>query len=194
MTGDAADRLDRRGFFTRGLQRAVQQAVDAFADRLAPESFIRPPGALPEPAFVAACTRCGECIGVCPVQAIRALPASAGLAAGTPALDVAATACVMCETMPCAAACPTPALEVPPWGWRDVRMARVTIDPARCITWRDVECGICARVCPVGPDALRMDDRGRPVVGAACTGCGQCISACVTGPSSIAATPLETMA
>jgi ferredoxin len=27
------------------------------------------------------------------------------------------------------------------------------------------------------------------VVGAACTGCGQCIAACVTTPSSLAATP-----
>lgn len=192
MTEDGG-RLDRRGFFTRGLQRALQEAVDAFADRLAPASHIRPPGALPEPAFVGACTRCGACISACPVQAIRPLGAAHGLASGTPVLDVAATACIMCETMPCAAACPTPALEVPPWGWRDVRMAVVSVDASRCITWRDVECGICARVCPVGEDALRLDDRGRPMVGAACTGCGQCISACVTAPSSIVVTPPETL-
>jgi ferredoxin-type protein NapG len=128
------------------------------------------------------------------VQAIRPLPQSEGLAGGTPALDVAMTACIMCETMPCTAACPTPALDLPPWGWRDVRMADIAIDTARCIAFRDVECGICVRVCPVGPDALALDDRGRPVVGAACTGCGQCIGACVTAPSSIAAEPLELLA
>ena len=186
-----SDRLDRRGFFAQGLQRALREAVGAFSERLAPVSHVRPPGALPEPAFVAACTRCGECTTACPVHAIRPLPSSAGLAAGTPALDVDVTACIMCETMPCAQVCPTPALEVPPWGWRDVRMAEVMVDQGRCITWRDVECGICVRVCPVGEDALKLDDRGRPVVGAACTGCGQCIAACVTTPSSLTATPME---
>jgi MauM/NapG family ferredoxin protein len=194
MPSDDSSRIDRRGFFSRGFQRAVQEAVEAFAGRVAPGRHVRPPGALPEPAFLGACTRCGACTDACPVQAIRPLPQSEGLAGGTPALDVAITACIMCETMPCAAACPTPALDLPPWGWRDVRMAEITIDAARCIAFRDVECGICVRVCPVGPDALALDDRGRPVVGAACTGCGQCISACVTAPSSIAAEPLELLA
>lgn len=189
-----SDGLDRRGFFTRGIQRAVQEVVDAFADRVAPGRYVRPPGALPEPAFLAACTRCGACTEACPPHAIAPLPRTHGLAAGTPALDVATTACLMCESMPCAQVCPTPALEVPSWGWRDVRMAALTIDTGRCITYRDVECGICARACPVGPEALRMDDRGRPVVGAACTGCGQCIGACVTAPSSIAAAPGELLA
>ena len=186
--------LDRRGFFTHGWRRALQEAVGAFSERMAPVAYVRPPGALPEPAFVAACTRCGACGEACPVHAIITLPSSAGLAAGTPTLDLSKQACIMCETMPCAAACPTPALDVPAWGWRDARIAKVAVDTTRCITWRDVECGICARVCPVGDEALKLDDRGRPVVGAACTGCGQCITACVTTPSSLTASPLEILA
>lgn len=196
MTGsdrpsDGGGPLDRRSFFSTGWKRAIREAVGAFSERVAPVQYIRPPGALPEPAFVAACTRCGECAKACPVQAITPLPSGAGLAAGTPVLQVDVTACVMCETMPCATVCPTPALEVPPWGWRDVRMARVVVDSERCIAWRDVECGICVRVCPVGVDALTLDDKGRPVIGAACTGCGQCLSACVTTPSSLVASPAE---
>lgn len=187
-------KLDRRGFFSQGLRRALQEAVEAFGERVAPTRYQRPPGALPEPAFVAACTRCGACADVCPVHAIVKLAPSHGLAAGTPVLDVATTACIMCETMPCAAACPTPALDVPPWGWRDARVSVVRIDADHCITHRDVECGICVRVCPVGDDALKLDDRGRPVVGAACTGCGQCLNACVTTPSSLVAAPLEMLA
>ncbi len=185
--------LDRRAFFSQGLTRALREIVGAVEQKVVHAQYVRPPGALPEAAFLAACTRCGACADVCPVHAIAKLPSSAGLAAGTPTLDVAAMACIMCETMPCAAACPTPALEVPAWGWRDAKMAQVVIDESRCITYRDVECGICARVCPVGDDALKMDDRGRPVIGAACTGCGQCLNACVTTPSSLRAQPLEAM-
>lgn len=183
--------LDRRAFFTQGFTRALREVVGAVEQKVAGAKYVRPPGALPEAAFIAACTRCGACADVCPVHAISKLPPSAGLAAGTPTLDVATMACIMCETMPCAAACPTPALEVPPWGWRDARVARVEIDASRCITYRDVECGICARVCPVGEDALKMDERGRPVIGAACTGCGQCLNACVTTPTSLTAHPME---
>lgn len=190
---DSSGPLDRRSFFSQGLTRALREIVGAVEERVVRAQYVRPPGALPEAAFLAACTRCGECSAVCPVHAITKLPPSAGLAAATPVLDVAVTACIMCETMPCAAACPTPALEAPAWGWRDVQMAQVEIDASRCITYRDVECGICARVCPVGEDALKMDERGRPVIGAACTGCGLCLNACVTTPSSLTAQPLETL-
>jgi MauM/NapG family ferredoxin protein len=188
---DSSGPLDRRSFFSQGLTRALREIVGAVEQQVVRAQYLRPPGALPEAAFVAACTRCGACADVCPVHAITKLPPATGLAAGTPTLDVAVTACIMCETMPCAAACPTPALEVPPWGWRDAKVAQVEIDTSRCITYRDVECGICARVCPVGEDALKMDDRGRPVIGAACTGCGQCLNACVTTPTSLVARPLE---
>lgn len=188
---DSSGPLDRRSFFSQGLTRALREIVGAVEEKVVRAQYQRPPGALPEAAFLAACTRCGECSAVCPVHAITKLPPSAGLAAGTPTLDVAVTACIMCEEMPCAAACPTPALEVPAWGWRDAQVAKVEIDASQCITYRDVECGICARVCPVGEDALKMDDRGRPVIGAACTGCGQCLNACVTTPSSLRAHPLE---
>lgn len=188
---DSSGPLDRRSFFSQGLTRALREIVGAVEQKVVQAQYVRPPGALPEAAFLAACTRCGACADVCPVHAITKLPPSAGLAAGTPTLDVAVTACIMCETMPCAAACPTPALDVPAWGWRDAKMAQVEIEVSRCITYRDVECGICARVCPVGEDALKMDDRGRPVIGAACTGCGQCLNACVTTPTSLVARPLE---
>lgn len=189
---DSPGPLDRRAFFSQGLSRALREIVGAVEQKVVQAQYVRPPGALPEAAFLAACTRCGACADVCPVHAITKLPPAAGLAAGTPTLDVAVTACLMCEGMPCAVACPTPALEVPAWGWRDVQMAQVVIDASRCIAFRDVECGICARVCPVGEDALRIDERGRPVIGAACTGCGQCLNACVTTPTSLRAEPLGT--
>ena len=71
------------------------------------------PGALPELGFLAACTRCGDCIPVCPVQAIVRAPTESGLAAGTPYLNIQVQACIACADMPCARACPTEALTVP---------------------------------------------------------------------------------
>lgn len=181
--------LDRRAFFSQGLRKVLGRAVDTVSDRVARRRHVRPPGALSEAAFLAACTRCGECSSACPVHAIAPLGTEHGLAAGTPALEVNVTACIMCADMPCAAACPTDALEVPDDLWRSVKMSVIAIDTERCITYRDVSCGVCARACPVGETALAIDGLGHPVLGHACTGCGACINACVTSPSSIAATP-----
>ncbi len=183
------DGLNRRGFLTRGLARALGQATTMLLDELAPTHYVRPPGALPEAAFVAACTRCDACVPACPVQAIGLLGRDAGIARGTPVLDVNTTACAMCVDMPCAAVCPTAALSVPDDGWLNVRMATITLDETRCLPFHGVSCGVCARVCPVGETALTLDEAGRPIFGPDCTGCGICVTACVTNPSSLAASP-----
>ncbi len=185
-----ADPIDRRSFFSTGLRRALGHAVDAVSNRFSPGQYTRPPGALPEAAFLAACTRCGECTAACPAHAIRPLGSDAGFAAGTPSLNVNVTACVMCTDMPCALSCPTDALDVPPDLWKHVKISAITIDTERCITYRDVECGVCARACPAGENALRIDFRRHPVLGPDCTGCGVCIQACVTAPSSIKSTTI----
>lgn len=154
--------------------------------RLAPRKHFRPPGAASEPAFLALCTRCGDCVGVCPVHAIRIAPVDAGLAAGTPILDVAVQACVVCVDMPCARACETGALVHPADGWSSVHMGVLELDPERCITFHGAACDVCARSCPVGERALAMDDLGHPVLKAeGCVGCGVCVTACVTQPSSL---------
>ena len=181
--------FNRRDFLFRGLTRAIERAGRALGDQIAPATHVRPPGALPEAALAAACTRCGACASACPTQVIVMLGQDAGIAAGTPVLDLASRACAMCADMPCATACPTGALAVPEHGWAAVRLAQLLVDSSRCITYRDVECGVCARACPVGPAALVIDERGHPRLGAACTGCGTCIAACVTSPSSLSAHP-----
>jgi MauM/NapG family ferredoxin protein len=166
--------------------------VEQAERRVAPERYIRPPGALPEVAFLAACTRCGECVKVCPPFAIRKAPADSGLQAGTPYIDPAIQGCTVCETMPCAAACPTEALTLPKDGWAGYRLAALELVPERCVTFSGTPCRACVDACPVGERALSSDEDGHPVLKAeGCVGCGVCVRACITTPSSYILRPLE---
>jgi MauM/NapG family ferredoxin protein len=177
---------DRRAFFRQTVGRLMEEVVRRTERRVAPQPVLRPPGALDEVEFLAACTRCDDCIDVCPANAIVKAPPGAGLSAGTPMIDPAVQPCTVCNDMLCAAACPTEALEVPERLWQGYRMAALELVPEVCIAFQGVECGVCARVCPVGERALTLDDRGQPVIHAeGCVGCGVCVRACVTTPSSL---------
>ena len=182
------DAVNRRGFLSEALKLVVQQAGGLLADRYAPRRHFRPPGAISEPAFLAACTRCGYCIEACPVDAIVSAAASAGLAAATPIIEPLVQPCIACEGMFCATVCPTGALVPPLGGWAGEKLGRLELDSGRCIAFQGIECGVCARVCPVGASALDLDGAGRPVIGADCVGCGICVRACVTTPSSFTLT------
>ena len=184
MIGSGDEALNRRGFLSEALKLVAQQAGGFLADRYAPRRHFRPPGAISEPAFLAACTRCGYCLEACPVDAIISAPPSAGLAAATPIIEPLVQPCIACEGMFCATVCPTGALVPPQDGWASEVLGTLALDTNRCIAFQGIECGVCARVCPVGAAALDLDDRGRPVVGGACVGCGICVRACVTTPSS----------
>ena len=72
---------------------------------------LRPPGALDEKAFLAACIKCGQCVQVCPVQAIRLADLLEGVGNGAPYIDARAQACdFSCDATQCVLACPTGAL------------------------------------------------------------------------------------
>src|SRR2546422_8670686 len=108
---------DRRGFFREAFTRLVREVAARTEQRVAPRRYFRPPGAADEIAFLASCTRCGDCLPVCPVHAIIQAPPGAGLAAGAPIIDPATPAGVVCTDMPCAHPCATGA-PVPPAGGR----------------------------------------------------------------------------
>jgi ferredoxin-type protein NapG len=76
---------------------------------------LRPPGALKdrleEQAFLAACIKCGQCVQVCPVEAIRLADLIDGVGVGTPFIEARAQACdFSCDGLQCVLACPTGAL------------------------------------------------------------------------------------
>jgi hypothetical protein len=56
---------DRRAFFRESIGRGVEGMVEAAEDRVVQKRNLRPPGALPQVGFLAASTRCGECLPVC---------------------------------------------------------------------------------------------------------------------------------
>lgn len=72
---------------------------------------LRPPGALDEQKFLASCIKCGQCVQVCPVQAIKLGDGDEGYGLGVPHIDARAQACdFSCDAVQCVLACPTGAL------------------------------------------------------------------------------------
>jgi ferredoxin-type protein NapG len=76
---------------------------------------LRPPGALKqqqdESELMAACIKCGQCVQVCPVEAIHLADLLDGVGVGVPYIDARAQACdFSCDGLQCVLACPTGAL------------------------------------------------------------------------------------
>ncbi len=72
---------------------------------------LRPPGALAEPDFLASCIKCGQCVQVCPVEAIELADIADGFGLGDPFIESRDQACdFSCDGLQCVLACPTGAL------------------------------------------------------------------------------------
>jgi len=72
---------------------------------------LRPPGALDERDFLSSCIKCGQCVQVCPVQAIKLADLVDGFGVGAPYIDARAQACdFSCDAVQCILACPTGSL------------------------------------------------------------------------------------
>lgn len=160
----------RRAFF--GIRHTRQGAL------------IRPPWALPEAAFVEACTRCSACVEVCPTGLLVKGDGGYPEAAFNPAR--ASQICILCGD--CAQRCPEPALhylaESRPWSVQ-------AVFAEACLAQRDVVCRTCGESCPAS--AIRFPPRlggvARPVLDeAACTGCGACLADCPTAAIQMAPT------
>lgn len=167
-----------------------------------PPAAIRPPGALPEQKFSAACIRCGMCVRDCPYDILHLAKPEEPMATGTPYFVARQAPCEMCEDIPCVKACPTGALD---HGLTDINQARmglaVLIDHETCLNFLGLRCDICYRICPVIDKAITLEPMANPRTGKhamfiptvhseACTGCGKCEKACPTEIAAIKVLPI----
>jgi ferredoxin-type protein NapG len=148
-----------------------RDAVPVQAPTPARTDWLRPPGAAEEADFLERCTKCSDCIEACPPAAIVVT------ADGTPGIFADHTPCMLCEDLPCIAACATDAL-LPVARAGDVRMGVAAIVQRLCTAGQG--CHACVSKCPT--NALDMDFESLRLVlsPALCVGCGLCESVCKT--------------
>lgn len=164
------------------------------------ERLIRPPGAVEESAFLARCIRCGECMKVCPNNALHPALLEAGCEGfWTPVLVPRIGYCEPNCTL-CGQVCPTGAIwefSAKQKGWSTpapspIRIGTAFYDHGRCLPWSmATECLVCEEWCPTSPKAIYL--RPATVVGRdgqskvvrqpyvdpqLCVGCGACEKAC----------------
>ena len=153
-------------------------------------NVLRPPGALAEPAFLSACTRCTDCIEACPHQAIRRLGPEFGDRAATPAVIVDEAPCLLCDDLPCITSCTTGALT--PTARQDVKMGTAVIDLQHCYQAMGQPCDYCVGRCPLKHEAIDWNEEGMPQINPdACPGCGVCRYICPAPGQPITIEPAE---
>lgn len=167
------------------------------------ERRLRPPGALEEGDFMARCIRCGECMKVCPNNALQPAWSEAGLEGlwtpvVVPRIGYCESSCVLCSQV-----CPTGAIwEItarekgwaarPANGAEPIRLGTAFLDRGRCLPWAmATPCIVCEEWCPTSPKAIYLqaaqvmsaEGEPRPVKQPLidphrCIGCGACEYAC----------------
>jgi ferredoxin len=167
--------------------------------RLSPTSkraspkLIRPPGSLPEEKFLQKCVKCGECMKVCPTNAIQPVMTEAGPEGiWTPRLVPKIGYCEYYCSL-CSQVCPTGAIkELTVEEKTKVKIGLAWIDKNRCIPFNlGTPCIVCEEHCPTSPKAIKfmnidvklpdgtIKTPQAPVVDIdLCIGCGICENKC----------------
>jgi MauM/NapG family ferredoxin protein len=159
--------------------------------------LIRPPGALPEPAFQARCVRCGECVKACLTNTLQPVWFEAGLSGiWSPKITARLGGCEQNCNL-CGLVCPTGAIRFLSMEEKlYAKIGTARIEKSRCIAWeQDRQCLICDEICPYNAITSQLADGHRvtvPVVDEnRCNGCGYCESKCpIAGDSAIMVEPL----
>lgn len=181
---------DRRGFLLenfKAIGRLFAGAVsETITNAAGGKRYLRPPGAIDEAAFLLTCTRCGDCAKACPTQVIKLLPTSSGAAVGTPYIDPMENPCDLCGK--CMPVCEPGAL-LTIADPRKVRIGTAVVDTDLCWAHQGQICDLCYQRCPYPDEAIRIVAGKPEILSDACTGCGQCVYACVSTPVSLKVEP-----
>ena len=161
------------------------------------KKYLRPPGALPEAAFLDACIGCGQCANVCPNKCIEMSGLENGVGElATPRITARSRGCILC--MACTQVCPTGALqklEPTEEGKLAVNMGLAVVSQDVCYSFAGRTCGVCYRACPLPGKALTLGLFEQPHVNPDfCVGCGLCEQACVHMPQAIRVIPAHELA
>jgi ferredoxin-type protein NapG len=146
--------------------------------------LLRPPGALAEKDFLAACTRCQKCAEACEPGAIRFAHANLRESEGTPIIEPLKAACLLCEDFPCVSACEPGALRedaLAPLGVAEIQALN-------CLNRLGTDCASCVERCPV-EGALEFVGMTPAVNEALCTGCGMCQYVCPAPENAVLMLP-----
>ncbi len=88
------------------------------------KNLLRPPGARDEEDFIYACIKCGLCVQICPIGAVKLADIDHNLSYGTPYIDAREQACdFSCGALQCTETCPTSALNF--YKFKDVGEAAI---------------------------------------------------------------------
>jgi len=175
----------RRGFLKASLGSILVMPLlkVRFADRLGLRAKLRPPGALrPDDEFLARCIRCGECVKVCPQNALHPAMLEHGVEALwtpilVPRVGYCAYECSQDPALPanlCGHVCPTGAIQplndAEPGQPGDQnskktwKIGTAYFDRTTCIPWtHHTDCGVCEEHCPVPDKAIVFVERDVPI-------------------------------
>jgi polyferredoxin len=131
-------------------------------------ALVRPPGALPEKAFLSRCIKCGQCMRICPTNVIHPAGIQGGLEGlWTPVLNfrIGTSGCQL-NCIACGNICPTAAIRPISIDERlgrnryaeqgPIKIGTAFVDRGRCLPWAmDKPCIVCQENCPVSPKAIR---------------------------------------
>jgi len=170
LAGETGPDISRRGFVLSLAGGISVLAAVRLSNKLGSNWYhrvIRPPGALAEDEFLKRCTKCGQCMRVCPTNVIQPGSIDGGLEnLWTPVLNnrIGTSGCQLNCTA-CGQVCPTSAIRPITLSEKlgtdefakvgPIKLGTAFFDRGRCLPWAmDKPCIVCEENCPVSPKAI----------------------------------------
>ncbi len=187
------------GLASLGYINAASQLAYGMKGTLAQSTCIRPPGARPEIDFLSRCIRCGQCMKVCPTNALQPTWFASGVEGMFSPIIVSRTGPCEPECNACGKVCPTGAImNLPLLEKQQAKVGTAIVKPELCLAWAEGRsCVVCQEVCPFGALSLQPHASTKvpsPVVNAKrCFGCGFCEKHCPVHIPAIVVYPLNAL-